>query len=146
MVNRIILEPVEMTRSAPLAHNYTCISLSLSANTLPLLNTPPPSPPSLPPLPSLLPPLPSHPPLPSPSPPLPRFTSQGRLVGHNGAVCALATNQELLMTGSRDRLIKIYEVDSVQAAPEGSPPQTTHSYVSCSLWCKICDSDKNMYV
>ena len=55
-------------------------------------------------------------------------------MGHNGAVCALATNNDLVMTGSRDRLIKLYEMEAVQAQPEGSPPQTNPcpSHVSYS--------------
>ena len=32
----------------------------------------------------------------------------GRLVGHNGAVCALTMKGSLMITGSRDRLIKVH--------------------------------------
>jgi kinesin family protein 4/21/27 len=66
-----------------------------------------------------------------------KFANQGRLVGHNGAVCALASNQELVMTGSRDRLIKLYEADSVQAPPEGSPQSSSSTpshYPSVTLY------------
>ena len=56
----------------------------------------------------------------------------GRLVGHNGAVCALATNSELVMTGSRDRLIKLYEMDSVKAQPDASPSHSNSSSAAAS--------------
>ena len=36
-----------------------------------------------------------------------RFMHCGRLVGHNGAVCALTMKGGLMATGSRDRLIKV---------------------------------------
>ena len=36
-----------------------------------------------------------------------RFMHRGRLVGHNGAVCALAVKDKIMATGSRDRLIKV---------------------------------------
>ena len=65
-------------------------------------------------------------PLPLPLPPA-RFSNVGRLVGHNGAVCALATNQEQVMTGSRDRLIKLYEMGAVKAQPEASPSHNNSS-------------------
>ena len=56
-----------------------------------------------------------------------RFSNVGRLVGHNGAVCALATNQEQVMTGSRDRLIKLYEMGAVKTQPEASPSHNNSS-------------------
>ena len=69
-------------------------------------------------------------------------------MGHNGAVCALATNQELVMTGSRDRLIKLYEIDAVLSQSEASPThsQSTPSHVSvCVCLCEglcvcVCES------
>ena len=36
-----------------------------------------------------------------------RFAYCGRLVGHNGAVCALSSSDGTMVTGSRDRLIKV---------------------------------------
>ena len=37
---------------------------------------------------------------------------RGRLVGHNGAVCALAARNNLMATGARDRLIKVRQIIS----------------------------------
>jgi len=37
----------------------------------------------------------------------------GRLVGHNGAVCALTMKGNLMVTGSRDRFIKLYDMDGI---------------------------------
>lgn len=36
-----------------------------------------------------------------------RFAYCGRLVGHNGGLCALACKDGTMVTGSRDRLIKV---------------------------------------
>ena len=36
-----------------------------------------------------------------------RFAFCGRLAGHNGGVCALASTDDTMVTGSRDRLIKV---------------------------------------
>ena len=85
------------------------------------------SPPSLPP-----PPLLSLLPLSLLLPSLTRFANRGRLVGHNGAVCALALSGPLILTGSRDRLIKMYEMDALQGQPDSSPspPTTCPSHVS----------------
>ena len=44
----------------------------------------------------------------------------GKLTGHNGGVSALAVLNNLLITGSRDRLIKLYNLDAVQF--ESGPP------------------------
>ena len=41
-----------------------------------------------------------------------RFAYCGRLVGHNGAVCALSSSDGTMVTGSRDRLIKVGKINT----------------------------------
>ncbi len=48
----------------------------------------------------------------------------GRLVGHNGAVSALTLSNDTVVTGARDRLIKLY---NLAATPTGSGSQPTGS-------------------
>ena len=57
-------------------------------------------------------------------------------MGHNGVVCALAQSGPMIMTGSRDRLIKLYDMEAIQA-PDSSPPQlnAAPSHVNSKLVC-----------
>lgn len=71
--------------------------------------------------------------------------NRGRLVGHNGAVTALTLNQDTIMTGSRDRLIKLYDSDAVQGhssdgittSQSNVPPSYVSVCVCVFVWVSI---------
>jgi len=52
----------------------------------------------------------------------------GKLVGHNGAVCALTLSNGQVVTGSRDRLIKLYDVSSLDLSSSISQPSSVTLY------------------
>ncbi len=52
----------------------------------------------------------------------------GKLVGHNGAVCAMAVSNGLVVTGSRDRLIKLYDITSLDISSNVSQPSSVTLY------------------
>lgn len=45
---------------------------------------------------------------------LKKFMHQSRFVGHSGAVCTLTMKGNLMATGSRDRLIKLYDLEAAE--------------------------------
>lgn len=46
---------------------------------------------------------------------------RGRLVGHNGVVCALCQSGQLMVSGARDRLIKLFDLSSLDLSLSQAP-------------------------
>ncbi len=59
-----------------------------------------------------------------------RFMFCGRLVGHNGAVCALSLSNGIMATGARDRLIKLFDLSSLDL----STPSPVSLPSMCTLY------------
>ncbi|XP_064385434.1 kinesin-like protein KIF21A [Halichondria panicea] len=59
-----------------------------------------------------------------------KFMFCGRLVGHNGAVCALSLSNGIMATGARDRLIKLFDLSSLDL----STPSPVSQPSMCTLY------------